>query len=176
MPFLLLSGTQGQPFSSSGIFTDSICYSLLFYVGIKQVGETIRATVSWLTVTTLLAWSLHYAPCMCLPRYNEGVLTRRRQRQAPGPGAASNRAARPVLGPVYTRDAWHDVWRDTWRATLVTVTVNKSLVTSRHIITPRVPQVGTAALSRGCKHSLQAESFSFSRPQSPCKLFTFSSI
>ena len=112
MPFLLLSGTQGQPFSSSGIFTDSICYSLLFYVGIKQVGETIRATVSWLTVTTLLAWSLHYAPCMCLPRFNEGVLTRRRQRQAPGPRSGIKQSRRPVLGPVCTRDAWHDVWRD----------------------------------------------------------------
>ena len=62
MPFLLLSGTQGQPFSSSGIFTDSICYSLLFYVGIKQVGETIRATVSvsWLTVTRLYDLGDHY--------------------------------------------------------------------------------------------------------------------
>ena len=109
MPFLLLSGSQGQPFSSSGIFTDSICYSLLFYVGIKQVGETIRATVSWLTVTTLLA--LHYAPCMCLPRFNEGVLTRRRQRQAPGPGAASNRAAAPCwdLCTLVKRDMTCDV-------------------------------------------------------------------
>ena len=110
--------------------------------------------------------------CMCLPRL-QGVLTRRRQRQAPGPGAASNRAARPVLGPVYTRDAWHDVTRDMWRATLVTVTVNKSLGTSRHIITPRVPQVGTAALSRGSKHSWLAETFPTCNLQT---FFSFSNI